>query len=315
MRTARFPYRTVARQLSLAVAVVLPALLACDRSHSPVEAEKDALVTVGDSTLRLSDVVRSIPVGLSPEDSLRMFHNIVNSWVDGLVLTNVAQRNIPDMQRIDRMVQEYRNNLIINEYMRLMSEQGVHDADEKTIKDYYLAHADEFVLDQPLVKGAFIRVDEADSQLSNLRRWLADFSDDSFDNIERSGLRHATAYEYFGDMWHEWSDVAEKIPYRFFDADAFVKSTKDFETTYDGSVYLLHISEFVPSGDIMPYEFARINIAEMMRVEDINASRTKLKADIYRRMIKDGMLKPGLYDPVKGEMRKDKQVNKDNSNK
>lgn len=295
--------------------MVLLVTFACGRPGAPAEAEEDALVTVGDSTLRLADVVRRIPAGLDSEDSLRMFHNIVSSWVDGLVLSNVAQRNIPDMRRIDRMVQEYRNNLIISEYMRLMSEHSVNDVDEKSMKDYYLGHADEFMLDQPLVKGAYIRLDEGDSQLPNLRKWLADFSDDSFDKIERSGLRHATAYEYFGDAWHEWGEVAERIPYRFFDADAFVKSTKDFETAYDGSVYLLHISDHVPSGDIMPYEYARIKIAEMMRVEDINASRAKLKTDIYRRMIKDGMLKPGLYDPVKGEMRKENINDKDNSNK
>ena len=96
--------------------MVLLVTFACGRPGAPAEAEEDALVTVGDSTLRLADVVRRIPTGLDSEDSLRMFHNIVSSWVDGLVLSNVAQRNIPDMRRIDRMVQEYRNNLIISEY-------------------------------------------------------------------------------------------------------------------------------------------------------------------------------------------------------
>lgn len=290
------------RKISVAlVAVLLITAAGCGRSKPALEAEDDALVTVGDSTLHLQDVVRRIPAGLDEADSIQMFHNIVESWMDGLVLTSVAQRNIPDMERIERLVNQYRNNLIINEYLRLMSERSVKKADEQIIKDYYKAHPDEFVLTQPLVKGAFIRIDENDSQLPNMRKWFADFSDNAFDNIERTGLRHATAYEYFGDKWLEWSDVAERIPYRFFDADAFVKSTSDFETTADGSVYLLHISAKVLSGEVMPYEFARQKIAENMRVADINASRTKLKRDIYRQMIKEGTIKPGLYDPETGK--------------
>lgn len=285
------------------VAVVLFAAAGCGRSRPEQEAQTDALVTIGDSTLHMQDVVRRIPSGLDEADSIQMFHNIVASWMDGLVLTSVAQRNIPDMERIDRLVNLYRNNLIINEYLRLMSERSVSKPDEMTIKEYYNGHPEEFVLTQPLVKGAFIRIDENDSQLQNLRTWLADFSDNAFDNIERVGLRHATAYEYFGDEWHEWSEIAERIPYRFFDADAFVKSTSDFETSYEGSVYLLHISDKVLSGELMPYEFARLKIAEDMRVENINASRTKLKRDIYRQMIKEGTIKPGLYDPVNGKLK------------
>lgn len=275
----------------------------CGSSHSTPATERNVLVSVGDSALDMADVVRRIPAGLDEEDSIQMFHNIVDSWVNALVLTKVAERNIIDMQRIDRMVEDYRNNLIINEYLKLMSERSNLDIKEQAIKDYYDSHMKDFVLSQPLVKGAFVRVDENDSELPNLRKWLADFSDESFDKIERAGLRHATAYEYFGDEWHEWSELADRIPYRFFDADAFVNSTVDFETSTDGSVYMIHISDHISSGNVMPYEYARLKIMEMMRVAEINTSRSRLKADMYRRMINDGTLRPGLYDPVKGEMR------------
>lgn len=274
----------------------------CGSNHEAPASGDDVLVSIGDSTLRLQDVVRRIPSGLDKEDSIQMFHNIVDSWVGGLVLSSVAERNITDMQRIEKLVENYRNRLIINEYFKLMSERVNINVKEEAVKDYYESNLSEFTLTQPLVKGALVRVDENDRVLPDLRRWLTDFSDDAVDNIEKTGLRHATAYEYFGDSWHEWGAVAERIPYRFFDADAFVKSTVDFETSADGSVYLLHISDFLPSGSVMPYEFARLKIAEMMRVSEINNSRSKLKADIYRRMIREGTLKPGLYDPVKGEM-------------
>ena len=216
------------------ISFCLMALLAfpfcsCRPGGSTAKSDGEVLVQVGDSTLLLSDVLLKIPVGLSPEDSAALFNSIVGDWVRDLVLSDYAEKNIPDLARIDRMTKVNRN-------------------------------------------------------------------------IRESRLRRATQYNYFNDQWHEWSVVADQIPYRFFDADAFVRSTQNFETSDNGTVYLLHISDFVPSGEEMPYEFARLRISEILHSADVAAYRKRLMDDIYREQIGAGVLKPGLYDPVKGTM-------------
>ena len=159
------------------------------------------------------------------------------------------------------------------------------------------------VLEQPLVRGVFVKVAENDETLDNLRRWMSRLSDEDVDNIEKYGLRQASRYEYFRDEWHEWNVIAEQIPYRFFDADAFVSSSADFETSADGSVYLLHISDYITSGNEMPYEFARLKIREILRAADVASHRDRLMDDIYRDRIRSGELRPGLYDPVTRTMK------------
>lgn len=88
--------------------------------------------------------------------------------------------------------------------------------------------------------------------------------------------------------------ITDQIPYRFYDADAFVRSTRNFETSDAGSVYLLHISEYLPSGSEMPYEFARLKIREILRTADMAAVRERLMSEIYTRQIKEGTLRPGF---------------------
>lgn len=281
----------------------LALLVSCSQRRAETQSDNEVLVSVGDSVLKVSDVVRQIPRGLDPVDSVAMFRNIIDTWVRDLVLIDVAEKNIPDLDEIERMVESYRNSLIVSRYLSRMSEQSGEDVDESRVKQYFEANRGEFILQQPLVKGLFIKVSANDESIDNLRKWMSQLNDDNVDKIEKNGLRQALAYRYFRDEWTEWSAVADQIPYRFFDADAFVRSSKNFETEAEGSVYLLHISEYLLSGTEMPYEFARIKIREILRASDVNSFRRKLTNGIYSEKIREGVLRPGLYDPLKGEMK------------
>ena len=272
--------------------------VSCGKKTEEIAANTDVLVSVGDSTLMVSDVVRRIPAGLTAEDSINLFNRIVEDWVRDLVLADYAEKNITDMERIERMVESYRNNLIINEYIESMSESQRHDVSEDRIQRFYDASRESMVLEQPIVKGVLLKVAETDESLPNLRKWLVNLSDADLDKIEKDGLRRALMYKYFKDEWVEWDAIADRIPYRFYDADAFLRSTNNFETSDAGSVYLFRITDFVPSGEEMPYDFARVKIAYILRKSEVGAYRKKLVNDIYKRKIKEGVLKPGIYNPV-----------------
>lgn len=286
----------------LAAWMVVP-VVSCGSQPADMQQSDDVLVSVGDSALTVAEVLRRMPAGLSPADSANMFERIVGHWVRDLVLLDVAEKNIPDPDRIERMVEAYRNGLIVDQYLSTVSEHAVDDVSEKRIKEYFDSHRGMLVLEQPLVRGVFVKVAENDETLDNLRRWMSRLSDEDVDNIEKYGLRQASRYEYFRDEWHEWNVIAEQIPYRFFDADAFVSSSADFETSADGSVYLLHISDYITSGNEMPYEFARLKIREILRAADVASHRDRLMDDIYRDRIRSGELRPGLYDPVTRTMK------------
>lgn len=258
----------------------------------------DILVTFNDSSLTVADVVSLIPSGLTAEDSINMFNSIVEKWVLERSLGDYAEKNIPDMDKIDKMVEQYRANLIVTHYLESMSESARKEVQEDRIKQYYDDNHNEMILEQPLVKGVFIKVADNNESLGDLRKWFSSFSEKSLDNIEKSGLRNAQQFKSFTDGWIEWNAVAEQIPYRFSDAGAFLKSNKNFETQQGNAVYLLHISEFIPSGSEMPYDYAKIKIAEILQNADVTNYRKKLINEILGRQIKDGTLKPGLYNPL-----------------
>lgn len=296
------PSRNVITGLPVMVLILAAILTSVSCSHKKAEPMSDVrVVSAGDSSLMLEDVLLQIPRGLEPEDSIAMFRTIVETWLRRQVLVSVARKNLGDMTDIDRMVEDYRTDLIVNRYLSLMDDGG-RDAGEDAIDAYMREHADSMLLDEPLVKGIFVKVADDDPALNALRGWMRNPDDDAVNHLERSGLRGAMQYEYFLDRWHPWHEVAELVPYRFFDADAFLESTSDFETEYAGSVYIIHISSFLPTGEKMPADYARQQIRAMFRKESVAANRRKIISGIYRREAESGNLRKGIYDPVTGTL-------------
>lgn len=287
-------------KLFLTLILLMPyVLMSCGSPKKSAQQQKNVLVAVGDSVLTLEDVMQRMPSGLPREDSIALFEKIVDDWVRDLTLADYAQKNISDVDKIDRMVDSYRNNLIINEYLNSMTESNRSELSEERIKNYYDASHQSMILEQPLVRGLFLKVATNDESLPNLRQWLNNLTDDNLDKIEKSGLRRALQYKYFKDEWVEWNVISEQIPYRFFDSEAFLNSTKLFETEDNGSIYLLRITDYIPAGKEMPYEYAKLKIADILRQTSDAAYRKNLINEIYRRQIKEGVLKPGSYNPVK----------------
>ncbi len=275
----------------------------CRRSVKQGDAPDDVLVWAGDSALTMSSVLRNIPSGLSESDSIELFNSIVESWVEDMVLDRVAAANLSNPEKIEEMTRAYRNHLIVETYLREMGESAASKVDKDEIERYYNNHKEEMILEAPLIKGVYLRVPQDDSMLPELRKWMADGSPDAVDKIENNGLRQATQYDYFNDRWVAWNEIAGLIPYRFYDADAFLSSNDNFETTYNGSVYLLRILDYIPAGEPMPKEYALPVIEEFLNHNNVATYRRRLITTLYKTAIREGTLRSGLYDPLKRKMK------------
>ena len=270
---------------------------ACSNAADSVADRKDMpLVTVGDSTLTLNDVLSRMPENTTPQDSAAMFANIVDTWLQDMLLREVAQENAIDLDRIDRMAADYRNRLIINEYIRRMKSSRGDNATEQQVKACYEANSAEMTLESPLIKGLYIKLPSDADRLDDVRRWVRSSSAASIDEIEKYGLKGAIQYEYFKDKWVDWQEIAAQIPYRFGDADKFVAAHRFFETSDRNSTYLLRITEAIPSGSRMPYDFA----APLIRESLVQAQREQYGRSLLESFAenarKNGLLSTPGYD-------------------
>lgn len=259
----------------------------------------DILVSVGDSVLTRAAVEAQIPRGLSPADSTRMFDAIVENWLERTMLVNMAGGNIPDIDKIDRMVEQYRLQLLANEYRAAMARDHAAAVSQDSVRAYYEANPQEFMLSAPLLKGIYLKIAADAPQLAKVRGWMASAKSDDIDALETDGLKGALEYDYFGDSWINWSEIAERIPYRFGDADEFIAARTMFETSAGGAVYMLRILDYIPSGELMPFETAKAEIAERVMDRNRDAYDRSLLRSLYTRGLKDKTVKTGSYTPIK----------------
>ena len=143
---------------------------ACKKQHD--HKGKTPLVEVDGNFLYKEDLMSVLPVGLSKDDSILFAEHYIRSWAEEILLYEKAANNIPDNVDVEKLVENYRKALIMHTYQQeLINQKLINDIPEQEIADYYEKNKELFKLENPLIKGLFIKVPLTAPQLNNVRRW------------------------------------------------------------------------------------------------------------------------------------------------
>lgn len=282
---------------TVAVAVALLAA-ACGGGDSTFPA--DTLVAVGQRCLTRSDVAALVRSGLSPADSASAAKAYIRSWIDGELVASVASSEV-DMEEIDRLTAEYRNELIKAQYRRAMAAKastGVFSED--SIRAYYDSHIRDFVLERPMLKGIYIKVPETAKELPTLRRLYKSNKPDDIDRLEKVALNSAIHYDYFRDKWIDREQIENRIPVDFSGPEGTaLAAKKPLEIKAGGFVYLLSVSDYLPAGADMPYEAAHPMVRERLLAARRLAYDAELRNELFSRALDDGTIRFFGANPLK----------------
>ena len=265
------------------ILVIAAALTGCGQEHN--HKGKTPLVEVSGEFLYKEDLQAALPLNISKDDSVLFAEHYIRNWIEDALLFDKAEGNIPDNDKISKLVENYRRALIMHTYQEeLVNQKLANDISEEEINAYYEKNKELFRLDNPLVKGLFIKVPLSSPDLGNVRVWYRKNNQDVIEKLEKYSLRNAVSYDYFYDRWTSVPDVAAKIPLKVLDTDAnYLDKNRNVEVKDTAFCYFLHIEDFLGKDKQKPLDFARDEIKEILinlkRVEFIN----KVKEDLYQR--------------------------------
>ena len=260
--------------------------------RSGLRTDEDSLVQVGDAILSRHEVVEAMPEGLSPADSAEFAERYIHRWIDDELLYEVARKNVPDLERIDALVERYRRDLVIFEYRkRLLSERADKEIDEQEMLDYYEKNSDMFRLREAILKGLFLKVPENAPNIGQLKKWYCSPKSDGVEKIEKYALKNVVIYDYFYDRWVPFEEIVSNIPYEFGDPETFLKSHRKLEFNKNGYWYLLNITEYKAPGEVMPYDFAKTQIQEILANSNRLDFNRELEENLYNDAEKSGEIK------------------------
>ena len=265
------------------ILVIAAAMTGCGQEHN--HKGKTPLVEVSGEFLYKEDLQAALPLNISKDDSVLFAEHYIRNWIEDALLFDKAEGNIPDNDKISKLVENYRRALIMHTYQEeLVNQKLANDISEEVINAYYEKNKELFRLDNPLVKGLFIKVPLSSPDLGNVRVWYRKNNQDVIEKLEKYSLRNAVSYDYFYDRWTSVPDVAAKIPLKVLDTDAnYLDKNRNVEVKDTAFCYFLHIEDFLGKDKQKPLDFARDEIKEILinlkRVEFIN----KVKEDLYQR--------------------------------
>ena len=269
--------------LQSVISILMMSLLSCNNDNK-IQPADPVLVRVGNSKLYMSDLTSKLPGGLTPDDSTKFAHSFIRNWIDRRLLSEVAPGEL-DMSKIDEMVEQYRNDLILWEYRNQMfNTHSDMSIPEDSLTAYYEKNRQDFRLQYPLVKGVYLKINDSSKELAQLKKLYKSRSTENLDKLEKYALNSALHYDYFCDEWIDWQQIEARIPYDFGrDLNGYLRDHKSLEVSSDGYTYLLSIDSVIPAGGIMPYSSARPLI-----VDRVIAERRELyDAQLRKKLLED----------------------------
>ena len=125
-----------------------------------LESEDKLVAEVGNKKLFLSEVASVVPNNLEISDSIVMAEEYVRKWIRQELILQKAEENLTvDLKNVTRELEEYRNSLIIFRYKNEMMAQKMDTSvNQNELMEYYLEHADNFILNQNIVKAVFMKI-------------------------------------------------------------------------------------------------------------------------------------------------------------
>ena len=118
-----------------------------------------------------------------------------------------------DDKQIEELVENYRRSLIVHEYQQLLIEQKIEqDITMQEIETFYNDNKNLFVLEEPILKGLFIKLPLSAPNQNSIMKLYRLRDDESYDEIEKYCIRNAPYYEFFYDYWHSVSDIEILLP-------------------------------------------------------------------------------------------------------
>ena len=251
-----------------------------------------AIVSVGDRYLTREMLSQVIPDGLSHRDSCAFADAYVRHWAEDELVYDVAQKNIPNVGRIELLVDKYRRELFVHEYQKqILNEKLDAEISAEAVKNYYRTHLDKFILKVPIIKGLFVKVAETSPEIKNLKKWYRNRDHGSIENIEKYSLHNIINYEYFYDRWISFDEVLSAIPYSISDANRFLQTHKYLEINNDGYWYLLNIRDYLPAGANMPLDFARTQIEEILLNQKRMDFLHQMNNELYQEALENRKIK------------------------
>jgi len=245
--------------------------------------EAKVVAEVYDVKLLETDVANAIENQKIEFDSASMIQLYINNWIRNQVLIqNALIENLPEKTKIDKKVEDYRNQLLVHYYQNKKIHESLDTAISKSeIEEYYLNHQPDFQLKDYLVKVLYIKVADDAPEIEKLSTWYKIQNEEDEKSIVQYAGLYASNFYLDKDNWIYFDEILKEIPLNDINKDRFITQKSKNKFKENNFHYYLNILDHKLKNAVSPLEFEQNNIKERI----LNNRILKLRETITEKLI------------------------------
>jgi len=240
-----------------------------------------------DTYLYPSDISGLVPAGSTSEDSAALVKSYIELWLKRKAVMSKAEYNLTaDQKDLDKQIEEYRTALLIYEYEKLMIEQKLDTVvTQNQIESYYHQYSQNFLLQDPIIKGVYFRLLSSSSRLREFRNLANSSGEIAYQRMVDLGDQIAEYSESYEADWISFTSIMQIIPGSVSDPKQFLQHYKNLEADDGHYFHFLKISAYMLPGEIAPLEYVRSEIRDILLNKRKIEFLKEIEEDIYNESV------------------------------
>jgi len=238
---------------------------------------------VSDVYLYSSDMDGIFDPKLNAKDSIDIRNKFIEKWVKKQLLLQKAELNLNFEQKdVSKQLEDYRTALLIYKYEEMLLRQQMDTIiDSKEIENYFNKNTSNFILNQPAMKGVYIKLHSNSPNQDKLTHWIHSDNPEDLKQLDSYCFQYARKYDYFNDQWIYFEVLRKQLPMHTNDIEGFLKNNKYVELHDSAFNYYLNIKEFKVSGNTAPLNLVKDDISRILLNKRKMQLLQNLENDIY----------------------------------
>ena len=249
--------------------------------------ERKAIAKVNNKMLYEDDVKAILPEQLTKNDSLMFVSNFINKWARQQLLLQKAKINLDkEEESIDKLVQQYKQDLLINKYKEAIVKQELDTlVTQSDIDSFYSENKEIFKLNEELIKLRYIFFGK---DVLNPDEFISLFKSDDYKSNTKIIEQELELKSYYlnDSIWIAYDDFIIKTPFlNKYDGSDFLKKNKFIHSEDSTGVYLVKVKDVLLRNEIAPISYVVPTIKQMI----LHKKKLELLRKIEETLIEDAI--------------------------
>ena len=211
------------------------------------------LARVDNNYLYIEDIIFS---SLQNDSSL-IIKKQTDQWIRNQLLLKSAYENVININNVENQVLQYKNNLILFEYEKIMYQNNIEFlVSDEELNKYYENNIKDFVLPFDLVKALYAKIPVDAPDIISFRKKIKEYPDSDINEIRSYCFQFAEKSFLEDTIWVKLDEIILNNPLLLInDKSQFLKKNTYVENVDENYYFFLKIVDKRLIGETSPLSF------------------------------------------------------------